>query len=260
LAITEKQADNNKDGWPIVVGYAPAQLDVFETVKGFFDCEYYRNKYYTGVNLDSAICEDLPIIRTFLKWGDCPANDPAIAAVEAEYLQRCFVTEPGPLARAREALDEGNYQEAIDIYKEYVSGHGDPKKRAEFNLRIAKIYYSHLKNFPKAREHARLALRENPNLGEAYIVIGKLYASSGPLCGPGRGWDSQIVTWPAIDMFVRAKQVDPTITAEANRLIGTYSRYMPTIEDIFQRQLAEGQSFFVGCWIQESTTIRAAKE
>ena len=92
------------------------------------------------------------------------------------------------------------------------------------------------------------------------MLIGKLYASSGPLCGPGRGWDSQIVTWPAIDMFARAKQVDPGMTTAANKLIATYSRYMPNVEDIFQRGLKEGQTFQVGCWIQETTTIRAARE
>ncbi|MDX1409739.1 MAG: hypothetical protein R3330_16435, partial [Saprospiraceae bacterium] len=89
-------------------------------------------------------------------------------------------------------------------------------------------------------------------------MIGKLYASSGPLCGPGRGWDSQIVTWPAIDQFMQARRVDPSVSAEANKWINYYSRYMPSVEDIFQRQLQEGQSFTVGCWIQETTTIRAA--
>ncbi|HLF64974.1 MAG TPA: tetratricopeptide repeat protein [Saprospiraceae bacterium] len=254
-------AKDIREGWPIVIGYAPAQLDVFETVKGFFDCDYYKHKYIASVNLDSVACDDLPLILSQLKWGDCDESDPAFAALNAEYQERCIISETaGPLTRGRDALNEGRYQDAVNHYKEYVASTEDPEKKARYNLRIAKIYYGHLKNFSRAREFARLALRDEPNLGEAYILIGKLYASSGPLCGPGRGWDSQVVTWPAIDMFARAKQVDPSVTAEANRLIGTYSRYMPTVEDIFQRQLVEGQSFFVGCWIQESTTIRAARE
>lgn len=261
LAIAEKQSENMKDGWPIVVGYAPAQLDVFETVKGFFDCAYYKHKYYTSVNPDSVACDDLPLINSQLKWGDCDESDPAFAILTAEYQERCLISESiGPLTRGRDALNEGRYQDAINHYKEYVASTEDPEKKARYNLRIAKIYYGHLKNFQRAREYARLALRDEPTLGEAYILIGKLYASSGPLCGPGRGWDSQIVTWPAVDMFVRAKQLDPSVTSEANHLIASYSRYMPSVEDIFQRQLTEGQSFFVGCWIQESTTIRAARE
>lgn len=261
LAITDKQRDNMKDGWPIVIGYAPVQLDVFETVKGFFDCDYFVNKYFTGLIPDSIECDDIPLIQAHLRWGNCPDTHAAFATLYNQYVTRCIVSSPGsgPLSCGRDALNEGRYLDAINCYREYVESTGDPERKARYNLRIAKIYYGHLKNFGKAREYARLALQDKSNLGEAYILIGKLYASSGPLCGPGRGWDSQIVTWPAIDMFYKAKQVDPSVTGEANRLINDYSRYMPTVEDIFQRQLAEGQSFFVGCWIQETTTIRAAR-
>jgi hypothetical protein len=60
-------------------------------------------------------------------------------------------------------------------------------------------------------------------------------------------------------MWAKAKAIDPGVSGEANKLIGQYSQYMPSREDIFQRTLTEGASFYVGCWIQESTTIRAAK-
>jgi len=91
------------------------------------------------------------------------------------------------------------------------------------------------------------------------LLIGRLYASSGPLCGPGRGWDSQVVVWPAIDKWRYAKRIDPTIAGEADNLINDYEKYMPSIDDIFQRTLSVGQKFRVGCWIQETTTIRPAK-
>jgi len=90
------------------------------------------------------------------------------------------------------------------------------------------------------------------------MLIGTLYASSGPLCGPGTGWDSQVVTWPAIDKWQKAKSVDPSVAGEANKLIARYRQYMPAKGDIFQRSLTEGASFRVRCWIQETTTIRSA--
>jgi hypothetical protein len=126
-------------------------------------------------------------------------------------------------------------------------------------LRIANIYYAYLKNFPKSREAALQAARFQPGWGDPYILIGTLYASSGPLCGSGRGWDSQVVVWPAIDMWNRAKSIDGRTTSKANNLINKYSQYMPTVGDIFQRNLQEGQDYFVPCWIQESTKIRASK-
>ena len=122
---------------------------------------------------------------------------------------------------------------------------------------IAKIYYGDIKNFPKSRKYALESAKQNPSSGEPYLIIGKLYASSGPLCGPGTGWDSQVVTWPAIDMWDRAKK-DPAVAAEAKKLIATYKQYMPKKEDIFQRSINAGDSFTVGCWIQAKTKVRTA--
>jgi tetratricopeptide (TPR) repeat protein len=259
LEITNKNKDNKDDGWPIVLNYAPARLETFEIVKGFYNCDYYVNKYYSDFEDDNANCDVIETVIARLKWGDCDENSPQLQALRSAYMQNCFVTTvAGSLRQAKEALEEGRYNDAIQKYSEYIESTDDIERKAKYTLRIAKIYYAHLKNFRKAREYARAALKLSPNWGEPLIIIGKLYASSGPLCGPGRGWDSQIVTWPAIDKFNQAKRLDPSVSAEANKWINYYSKYMPSVEDIFQRQLKEGSTFRVGCWIQENTIIRAA--
>ena len=79
-----------------------------------------------------------------------------------------------------------------------------------------------------------------------------------PSVGSGRGWNSQVVTWPAIDKFQKAKQLDPSVADEANKFIRQYRQYMPKKEDIFQRRIKAGDSFKVPCWIQENTTVRTA--
>lgn len=265
LDICEYRADVDEEvaeeeGWPIVVGYAPVQLEAFETVRGFYDCAYYTEKYFEPVDLNTVDCEELFLIATRLKYGGCDLESSEISALEAEYLKRCRVGPDPVLAQARTALEEDRYRDAIELYLTYLEGQEDVERLAQFNLRISKIYYGHVRDFRKAREYAYKALEHRPNWGEPYIVIGKLYASSGPLCGPGRGWDSQIVTWPAIDKFVKAKSVDPSVSAEANKWIAYYQKYMPSVEDIFQRQLNAGDKFRVGCWIQENTTIRPARK
>lgn len=262
LQVTDQHEQDEKEGWPVVLSYAPVRLESFETVEGFYSCEYYLDKYYNDINLDSTDCEELFIISTRLSSGGCPENNDALAAIARVNNNRCAVTSPtaGPLRRAADALKERKYNDAIDAYQEYIDSQEDAERKAKYLLRISKIYYAHLKNFPKSRDFARKALQYQPNWGEPYMVIGKLYASSGPLCGPGRGFESQVVTWPAIDKFMQAKQVDPSVAAEANKLISTYQQYMPSVEDIFQRpDVTEGDSFTVGCWIQETTTVRAAR-
>ncbi len=244
------------DKWNIINEYAPARLEAFETVKDFYDCAYYKEKYYPAFKQDPANCEVIETVYSRLKWGDCPETDPAFKEVIAAARANCV--EEKALAAAYEALRGARYREAIDLFKKAVDDEPDRSKKAQILLTISKVYYAHLKNFPTARQFAREAAAMRPNWGEPYMLIGRLYASSGPLCGPGRGWDSQVVTWPAIDMWSYAKKIDPSVAREANDMINRYSVYMPNIEDIFQKLHKEGDSYYVGCWIQETTTIRAA--
>ncbi len=89
-------------------------------------------------------------------------------------------------------------------------------------------------------------------------MIGDLYRGSGKKCGPGTGFESQVVTWPAIDMYIKAKNVDPSVASAANRKIADSEKYMPSREEGFMRSLKEGQSFKVECWINATTTVRFA--
>jgi tetratricopeptide (TPR) repeat protein len=243
--------------WEIIAGYAPERLRYFETVEGFYDCEYYMDKYYEEFLLNQEDCDVVRMVYSRLKWGGCAESEERFRELIRIGNQNCR-PEPGPAEMAYILLKEAKYRESIEAFEKAIEQEADVVKKANHALTIAKIYNAHLRNFPRARQWAQRAAEIRGGWGEPYLLIGRLYASSGPLCGPGTGWDSQIVTWPAIDMWVRAKTVDPSTTAEANKWINQYSRYMPTREDIFFRSLSAGDRFFVPCWIQEWTTIRTS--
>jgi len=207
---------NKCEAWNIIADYAPNRLESLEGVDNFYDCDYYSNKYY----------------------------------------EQFKPPPPGLLRQAFDAYSSGDYKGAIVLFEKFIAKTDDVDKKAKYTMVIAKIYYGDIKNFAASRKYARDAAKLKANWGEPYILIGKLYASSGPLCGPGRGWDSQIVTWPAIDKFQYAKKIDASVAGEANKWINTYSQYMPDREDIFQRGIKEGSSFTVGCWINENTVVR----
>jgi len=244
--------------WSIVKEYAPVRLEYFETVKDFYDCAYYERRYMPDFEENSSDCDVIRTVYSRLKWGGCGENSAALTKVAAAGNQHCVdPASVGPVAEAYRCLRDGNYACAVSKFEQAVAEEASAAKKAEYLMLIAKIYYTHLKSFSRARTYALRAAEQRPGWGEPYLLIGRLYASSGPLCGPGRGWDSQVVVWPAVDMWVRARSIDPSVAAEANKWIGRYSQFMPSREDIFIRNLSPGQSFFVGCWIQESTTIRA---
>lgn len=248
--------------WEIIQGYAPIRLEQFETVKGFYDCDYYMDKYYPEYeeamkesDLEKR-CDVLRTVYSRLKWGGCSEAGEKFQTLISAGNTHCV--EETAVEKAYEALRNGEYNEAITLFEAAANEEEDTEKKGKYLLVAAKVYHAHLKSFSKARQYARRALEVRPNWGDPYLLIGRLYASSGPLCGPGRGWDSQIVVWPAIDMWAKAKRVDPSVTAEANKWIGRYRQYMPNKEDVFIRNLKAGQSFRIGCWIQETTTIRTS--
>lgn len=247
------------EAWQVIQDYAPNRLEYFESVKGFYDCQHFVNKYVPDFEANPTDCDVIQTILLRLRWAECSTDHPAYKEAEAAYNANCrqaVATSAGPAREGYDCLQNNNYRCAIEKFEQAAEETDDADRKGRYYLTVAKIYFSHLKNFSQARAAARKAAAAKPNWGEPYLLIGRLYASSGPLCGPGRGFDSQIVVWPAIDMWNRAKSVDPAAAAEANKMIAQYTQYMPNREDVFQRNLNVGDPFRVGCWIQETTIIR----
>lgn len=248
--------------WRIIEGYAPVRLADFEGVEGFYDCNYYLDKYYKNFEADPANCDVIKEVLAKLRFGGCGTDLKQVVELRQAIATNCQTAqvEAGPLRKGYDALEDGKPRDAINYFLEYTQSSTDAEKKARFLYVIAQIYYGSLRNFPQARKYALEAAENKPNWGDPYILIGKLYASSGPLCGPGRGFDSQRVVWAAVDKFEQAKRIDPSVTAEANRLISDYTKYMPAKGDLHMMGLVEGSAYTVPCWINERTRIRGVAD
>ena len=130
----------------------------------------------------------------------------------------------------------------------------DRKYRAYRNLGMC---YENMGSLGRARDTYRRAAQVDPTNGEPYLLIGMLYA------GSAKQYNGDIekgsVYWAAVDKCNKAKSLDPSIAEKANGLIRAYSSAFPSIETIFFNDYHEGQSYTVGGWIGETTTIRARK-
>lgn len=263
FSLLEQEALSS-EGWDIVQDYALSRLEDLEGVDGFYDCTYYMDRYYSTLTDSRGDCDALKTIYGKLRWGGCSTEDDRLQEVRDALVEgNCVETRSAENSAVREAyaaLEEGRYKEAVDLFETLAESTESDDRKASFFFIISKIYYAHLKRFTSARSYALKAAKYREGWGEPYVLIGKLYASSGPLCGPGRGWDSQIVTWPAIDKWEYARSIDPAVAKEASTLIERYKEFMPSMEDIHQRTLQVGAPFKVGCWIQETTTIRPGRK
>jgi len=113
-------------------------------------------------------------------------------------------------------------------------------------------------NFEQGRIYANRAIALDKTDGEPYMIIGYLYASSGKVCNENP-LQSKAVIWAAVDKFQKAKEVDPSQAAKANEMIREYSKMFPTAEDAFFYNVFEGDTYHVGCWINEDTKARFSK-
>jgi len=147
------------------------------------------------------------------------------------------------------------YSDATTFFEQATkTENNDRKYRAYRNLAFC---YQNMGSFSKAREIARRAAQVDPTAGEPYLIIAQLYAESAKQFSGEI--ESKAVFWAAVDKCQRAKQIDPTIAERANSMIRAYSAAFPSMETIFFNDYSEGQSFNVGGWIGETTTIRAKK-
>ncbi len=257
----KKHCKRDCDAWDIVGDYAPVRLEAFEALTDFYDCDYYVEHYYHEFESAPTDCDVINRTYAKLRRGNCGTDNPKLNNLTTARAKHCkvkTVAKAGPCRTGYDSYTNGEYKEAIASFESCSSSMSDNNKKAKYNLLIAKIYYRDLKNYPKARKYALKAAKLRSNWGEPYMLIGRLYASSGPLCGPGRGFKSQRVVWPALDKWNKAKKIDPSVTSAANKLIHTYSQYMPSREDLHQRTISAGSSYKVGCWINETTKVRAA--
>jgi len=251
------------EGWDIVEGYAPEVIAMFEGEKGFFDCAYYTQKYYKEYLASPNDCEVIETTYGRLKWGDCDKEQIERKTIAEKWIADCYEppepTQQGTVTQAYQAMEEGRYRESITLFEQAITETEDNTKKGNYNYIIARIYYQYLKKFSQSRQYARAASKNRPSWGKPYLLIGDLYASSGTRCGPGTGWDSQIVIWPAMDKWEKAKSVDPSVAKEANKNINRYKQYLPEVGEAFSRMLKDGDSFRVECWIQENTRVRVIK-
>jgi tetratricopeptide (TPR) repeat protein len=113
----------------------------------------------------------------------------------------------------------------------------------------------YLKKYSIAREYALKYIELNPTDGTPYLLIGDMYAQSATICGSNK-LSSHAVYWAAVDKYNKAIAIDDSKKQEANQRIKYATSQFPTKELVLFNKLKKGQSYAIGCWIEEKTIVR----
>jgi uncharacterized protein (DUF2344 family) len=130
----------------------------------------------------------------------------------------------------------------------------DPYQKADYYYKIARTMYG-----SQARTYARRALKHRPSMGKAYLLIARLYAKSANKCGEDE-FSKRMVFVAAVDKARKAKEVDPSVTAIANKYIKSYTASFPLRRTCGfpgkNTHLSNTKKeFHIKCWIGETVII-----
>ncbi|NBC82667.1 MAG: hypothetical protein GVY19_04720 [Bacteroidetes bacterium] len=223
---------------------------------GAANCEKLVEIFNPKFEADPDNLDQLKKITSLLADKECQDNQLYANATEKLYTMEPSAEAAYKLARLFKTRNE--FEKAKEYYQKAIDNQTDDNKKADYYLELASITLNEFKNKIEARKYARSAIDLNPELGLAYIVIGNAYAGSADECGKD-AFEKGAVYWVAIDKYAKAKSIDPSVTERANTLINRYSKYFPGQEEAFFRNLTDGDTYKVECWINETTTVRTIK-
>lgn len=155
-------------------------------------------------------------------------------------------------------LERDNIDKTIEYYKKAIEIEKDDKDKAGFYIELSSLTFERLEDKRTARDYARKAIELDPSNGRPYMLIGRMYAQSVDECGDDE-FEQKAVLWAAVDKFQKAKSIDPEIADEAQGYINSYKPRFPDKRSIFFHNFEVGDSYKVGCWIDETTTIRTSE-
>ncbi|MDR1981367.1 MAG: tetratricopeptide repeat protein [Tannerellaceae bacterium] len=229
-------------------------LDTGFAGSGAADCETLQSIYGSKVEENKDNLAYLKETIALLRRMRCHETEAYFAA--SEYAHKQDPTAESAMGLARRAVKLKDYPAAIALFEEAAGMEADHVVKAEDYYLIALLTFEQ-NNYSKARQYCLKALETNPNYGEPYILIGTMYATTAPSVYPDDNVLRKSVFYAAVDKFEKAKQVDPSVTEQANKNINTYRGHFPSPEEIFMHpELEKGKTITIGGWIGERTVVR----
>ena len=235
----------------LLTSYQATKGNLEGGVQPYANCEDLVRIYQKKFDAEPDNVELLNKIATVLSARNCDKTDLYLAV--AIKLHKLNPSPESAYFIGKRYLADQEYTKAVSYLLEATKSQ-DTKSAQQAYKYLAQIMLKEGRG-EQGRIYARKAIELDRTDGEPYMIIGYLYASAGKDCNVNP-LHAKAVYWVAVDQFVKAKTVDPSIAAKANEMIRDYSKMFPTSEDAFFYNVFEGDEYQVECWINETTKAR----
>lgn len=196
------------------------------------------------------------IVKMLSLAEDCNDNELFLNAVTTMYTLDPSADAAYYLYKLHAA--RGNVANAVNYLQEAIEkDESDVKKDAAYLYELAVYSFKNGRSASAFEAASKVPSMDESLAGKAYLLIGTIWGSTS--CG-GDEIARRAPYWVACDYMNKAKAADPSLTEEANRYIGQYSRYFPQAAEAFMYDVTNGQSYTVACGgMRATTTVRTTK-
>ncbi len=228
-------------------------IDALFQTSGAADCESLIALYEPQFEQISQSVDELKKMLRILERRDC--TESPLFAKASDKLYSLDPSAEAAFNMARLFVKRDQFDRAKEYYNNAIEAETDKELLAKYCYELGLFIFAKEHDFQKSRNLARKAIENNPNSGRAYILIGDIYAQYSKNYGE-TDVEHLSLYWLATDYYQKAKRVDPEVFAQANEKINIYKQYFPSKETLFFEGFTEGQSYKIGSWINETTTVR----
>ena len=248
--IIDKLLDKSSR-WP----KAKAKIDDNMIKSGILTCDAlnsYFQPQYEANKTDKAFLENV------IKFYNASGCDRADLYVDASV--QMYQIDPGPESAHQLGIlfiSKSDFQKAATYLKMAILGTDlDDDTRAEWLYELTVVSLAN-KDYCGAIFYAKEAIIRKSNYGKAYIALGDAIIASRDNLGDD--FEKRTAFWVAADKYTKAKSVDPSVASDANKKLNDYASQYPNHEEVFFRDIKDGDSYQVKGCINEYTTVRSRK-
>ncbi|MDC1106594.1 tetratricopeptide repeat protein [Prolixibacteraceae bacterium] len=250
-AVMEANDDKDDDSLNTI----KAAIDKMVVKSGALDCESIVAIYEPKLKANPDDIVLLKKMMALFRRQDCTDSD-----LFSEGAERLYAIEPSAgaaISLAQRYAKNQDTEKAIEYFNKALEMNKTEQDIANDFLAnyFLGIVYFQKASYGKAFKHAKMAISADPEDGKAYMLAGNILAVGSKTYG-ATTFDHSMVFWLASDYFAKAKRVDPSVAAEAQKKVSTYKKYFPEKSELFFQGYKVGQTIQLGGWINESTKAR----
>ena len=172
----------------------------------------------------------------------------------AETLYEIEPSAQAALNMAKLGVNKSDWAMAKKYYTEAIEQEEDLRRKANTYMGLAYVNQK-MGALSSAKSNCLKAGQLRKNWGNPYLYLATIYADAAGSCG-SNAVEKNAVYWAAINKLSYARSIDPSIADKAAKLISAYSQQIPDKGISFQLGYKEGDKIKLGCWINETVSVK----